>query len=85
METIIVFKRRHFPNSSHFHKGQAHYQLVEKPPAQLGALHPKGFSNENIHHCIYGKKKKKHPTSDRFIKIAFPQCLSQQMRIKAMC
>jgi len=58
METIIVFKRRHFPNSSHFHKGQAHYQLVEKPPAQLGALHPKGFSNENIHHCIYGKKKK---------------------------
>ena len=58
METIIVFKRRHFPNSSHFHKGQAHYQLVEKPPAQLGALHPKGFSNENIHPCIYGKKKK---------------------------
>lgn len=84
METIIVFKRRHFSNSSHIHNGQAHYQLVEKPPAQLGALHPKGFSNENIHHCIY-EKEKNHPTSDRFIKIAFPQCLSQQMRIKAMC
>ena len=61
METIIVFKRRHFSNSSHIHNGQAHYQLVEKPPAQLGALHPKGFSNENIHHCIYEKKKKKTP------------------------
>lgn len=55
METNNTFKRRHFSNSSHIHNGQDHYQLVEKPPSRLGALHPKGFSNENIHHCIYKK------------------------------